>query len=378
MHAFQALSGYSLTPVWKTSGNYVNHADGKGHMTERTTVYCLGDDYRLLCYDFPIEQENGDTLYAQVFRKDASPYDGVDPNGFEKLSDYYGLLYRYARSGAHVYYRGGYYHCTPYHPSAEEIERFKAEGEYIGESVYKPSMPEEDMFEYAGPNAFKYGEFPALEGESDYDRLLRRLKEHTESSRYTSPGDKLFDLGEFEYYDYHEDNRYNCFVGNLMPGVPLYRSGNYIMAIPDEPIYNGELAPIAARLYYCGDESMELPDDGETEEYIKHLGEEFSDTDGVHGIVSEKYGQRWELCEKTPSRAEVNEFRYYGNRIDYAWLDLESNRKSGSGWQFNIASALPDGERQERARCYTCGDWLLLEFDEPVNGVYGRFFREEK
>ena len=379
MHTFQALSGYSLTPVWKTHGNYVNHADGKGQMIERTTVYCLGDDYRLLCYDFPIEQENGDTLYAQVFRKDASPYDGLDPDGFEKLSDYYSLLYRYARSSAHVYYRGEYYRCTPYHPSAEEIERFKAEGEYIGESVYNPSMPEEDMFlDYAGPNAFRYSEFPALEGESDCDRLLRRLKEFTETADYTSPGDKLFDIGDFEYYDYREANDYDCFASNLMPGVPLYLSGDYIMAIPDEPIYNGDLAPIAARLYYCGDESAEMPGESETAEYLKRLEREFSETDGVHKIVSEKYGRSWELCENTPTREEVNEFRYFGDRVDYAWFDLESHRTSGSGWQFNLASALPDGERQERAICYTCGDRLLLEFDEPAGGTYGRIYKEVK
>ena len=375
MHAIQALSGYSFTPVWKTSGNYANHADGKGHMTERTTVYCLGDDYRLLCYDFPIEQENGDTLYAQVFRKDASPYDGLDPDGFEKLSDYYELLYRYARSSAAAYYRGKYYHCVPYHPSAEEIERFKAEGEYIGESVYKPSMPVEEMFDYNGPNALKYDEGPAMIGESDYDRLLRSLKAFAERSEYTSPGNKLFDLGEFEYYDYREDNSYDCFVGNLMPGVPLYRSGNYIMAIPYAPIYNGKLEPIAARLYYCGSESMELPSSTETEEYTERLEREYSETDGAHEIVSEKTGQRWELCETTPTRAEINEFRYYGNQIDYAWFDLESHWTSGSGRQFNIANALPDGERQERARCYACGDMLLLEFDEPKGGVYGRIYR---
>lgn len=375
MRAFQSLADYSYTPVWGTHNDYVNHADGRGHMTEKVTVYVLGD-YELLCYDFPVEQENGDTLYAQLFKRNKCPYDDLDSDDFENLSDYYELLYRYARSSGYAYYQGEYYHCTPYHPSAEEIERFKAEGEYIGESVYKPSMPEEDMFEYAGPNAFKNSEFPALEGESDYDRLLRRLRENIESSKYTSPGDKLFDIGEFEYYDYQEDNSYDCFVGNLLPGVPLYRCGKYIMAIPDEPIYNGELEPIAARLYYCGDESMEMPEDEEISEYCEHLGKEFSEMDGKHFAISEKYNRKWELCEKVPSRAEINEFRYFGKRIDYGWYDLDNHREGyGTGWYFNIVNALPDDERQELVRCYICGDWLLLEFDEPKDGVYGRFYR---
>lgn len=377
MRAFQSLAGYSYTPVWGTHKDYVNHADGKGHMTEKVTVYVLGD-YELLCYDFPIEQENGDTLYAQLFKRDKCPYDDLDSDDFEKLSDYYELLYRYARS-AHAYYQGKYYHCTPYHPSAEEIERFKAEGEYIGESVYKPSMPEEDMFEYAGPNAFKNSEFPALEGESDYDRLIRRLREQIESSKYTSPGDRLFDIGSFEYYDYSENNSYDCFVENLLPGVPLYRCGNYIMALPNEPIYNGELEPIAARLYYCGEESMELPSDEEISEYCEHLGKEFSETNGKYFAISEEYNRKWELCEKVPSRAEINEFRYFGKRIDYGWYDLDNHREGyGTGWYFNIVNALPEEERQELVRCYICGDRLLLEFDEPVSGVYGRIYGEIK
>ena len=340
----KALASDSVNPrMW--SDYEVKNALGNGKMSERVTLYNY-DGYRIMFFDYPLEDGAGGYIYGYVYKLGEPKWAGKTLGDYEDIQAWFDAKNPMPHySSGQVAYEKRRYDCLPYHPSGEEIEEFISCSKFIGLSIYHTQ-------------------------EADgVDEII------PEYSELTMPGSNLFNKGDFEYYGFKNYAENDLEATNLLKGTPLYLYGDYIMAVPDEPIYNGNLEPIAARLYrIIPDWDASKADYEDKAAFERYLADGYAAVDKDH-FLTHSDGTIWYLCEDVPTRGECSEFRYVADYYDTLRLKLDQTT------DVYADRAFPEGEEQGSLYLYKLGGYIYAEYDEPVekpNGtkVYGRIYRK--